>query len=119
MHQIEDRRFRSAPLALAGLLVLAGAGPSLADDFSVLSGSTPSIPAVAAPVAPMPAAACPPPQGYVPYRPVLSRLLEPKEFYLSNYAGVQYPSRAPGATLTPTTFRAITSARRRSFFWNR
>jgi hypothetical protein len=118
MHRIESRRFWSAPLVCAGLLVLAGAETTLAEDFSALSGSTPTVPALAAPVAPMAAPACPP-QGYVAYRPVLSRLLEPKEYYLSGYAGVQYPSRAPGATLTPTTFRAITSARRRQSFWNR
>jgi hypothetical protein len=32
----------------------------------------------------------------------------PKPVYLSNYAGVYYPSRAPGSPLTPTTFRAMT-----------
>jgi hypothetical protein len=117
MHRIGRRTVRRAPLVLAGLLVLAGTGTAHADGFGPLSGGTPAVQATA--TAPVSAPALPP-QRYVAYRPVLSRLLEPKQLYLNNYAGFQYPSRAPGATLTPTTFRAITSTRRRHvFFWNR
>ena len=126
MHRIGRRTVRCAPLVLAGLLVLAGTGTAHAEGFGSLSGGTSAVPAtttmpIPVPVpasAPVPAPAIPP-QGYVAYRPVLSRLLEPKQFYLNNYAGFQYPSRAPGATLTPTSFRAITSTRRRHFFWNK
>jgi hypothetical protein len=123
MHRIGLRTVRCASLVLAGLLVTVGTRTARADGFGLLSGGTPAVPVTTtlpAPVpVPVPAPAIPP-QGYVAYRPVLSRLLEPKQFYLNNYAGFQYPSRAPGATLTPTSFRAITSTRRRHFFfWNR
>jgi hypothetical protein len=122
MHRIGRGTVRCAPLVLAGLLVLAGTGTAHAEGFGLLSGGTSAVPATTTMPIPVPVpapAAAPaiPPQGYVAYRPVLARLLEPKQYYLGNYAGYQYPSRAPGATLTPTSFRAITSARRRHFFF--
>jgi hypothetical protein len=55
--------------------------------------------------APQPLPAPPP---YVAYRPIYSRLLQPKTLVLGNYAGANYPSIAPGAVLTPTDFRVLT-----------
>jgi hypothetical protein len=45
-------------------------------------------------------------QPYVAYRPVYP-LPGTKPLYLSNYAGSNYPSIAPGAALTPTDFRVL------------
>jgi hypothetical protein len=50
----------------------------------------------------------PQPPGYIAYRPIYSRLLQPKTLTLSNYAGANYPTVAPGAMLTPTWFGALT-----------
>jgi hypothetical protein len=58
----------------------------------------------------------PQPPPYVAYRPVLP-FFRPKTFTLSNYAGANYPSVAPGAVVTPTNFRALTGRPvRRSWF---
>jgi hypothetical protein len=56
----------------------------------------------------MPAVPVVPAQTYVADRPVVSRLLAPKQLTLSNYAGANYPSAAPGAAITPTEFRLRT-----------
>ena len=44
---------------------------------------------------------------YVAYRPVYPAP-SCKPFFLSSYAGANYPSTAPGAVLTPTDFRVLT-----------
>jgi hypothetical protein len=44
---------------------------------------------------------------YVVYRPAYP-IPGTKPLYLSNYAGANYPSRAPGAALTPAEFRMRT-----------
>lgn len=59
----------------------------------------------------------PQPPPYVAYRPVLTQFFRPKTFTLSNYAGANYPSVAPGAVVTPTDFRTLTGRPlRRSWF---
>jgi len=59
----------------------------------------------------------PQPPPYVAYRPVLPPFFRPKTFTLSNYAGANYPSVAPGAVVTPTDFRTLTGRPlRRSWF---
>jgi hypothetical protein len=85
------------------LLILAGlpackspAGPGLAPGQP---GGVAVVPA------PEPLPARPP---YIAYRPAFSRLFRPKAFTLSNYAGANYPSVAPGAALSPTDFRVLT-----------
>jgi hypothetical protein len=90
-----DRRYvRRATAVLAGLLVLCSTGTAQAGLGWLRRGTPEEVVASQ--------------QGYVVNRPVLSRLAMPKPVYLSNYAGVYYPSRAPGSPLTPTTFRAMT-----------
>jgi hypothetical protein len=48
-----------------------------------------------------------PPAPYVAYRPAFP-LPRSKPLVLSSYAGYNYPSRAPGAVVTPTDFRVLT-----------
>src|SRR4051812_2893629 len=46
-------------------------------------------------------------QPYVAYRPAYP-VRGTKALYLSNYAGANYPSVAPGAVVSPTDFRVLT-----------
>jgi hypothetical protein len=98
MHQTACWNRLAASVSLALLLVTlpacnASAGLGLLRRQSVTVVPTPQ---------PLPQ---PPP--YVAYRPVLP-FFRPKTFTLSNYAGANYPSVAPGAVVTPTDFRAMT-----------
>jgi hypothetical protein len=52
------------------------------------------------------AGVCVPPAPYVSYRPIYPA--PGRTLVLSSYAGSNYPSRLPGAVLTPTDFRILT-----------
>ncbi|MGE5756186.1 MAG: hypothetical protein ACM35G_10810 [Planctomycetaceae bacterium] len=93
MRRTDRRSVRRAATVLAGLLVLGSTGAARAGLGWPFRGTPEEVVASQ--------------QGYVVNRTVLSRLAMPKPVYLSNYAGVYYPSRVPGSPLTPTTFRAM------------
>ena len=114
MHRTECWNRRAASVSLALVLATlpacsASAGPGL---LRQQSGVT---------VVPTPEP-LPQPMPYVAYRPALTRpvvqrFFRPKTFTLSNYAGANYPSVAPGAVVTPTDFRMLTGRpARRSWF---
>jgi hypothetical protein len=48
-----------------------------------------------------------PPVPYVAYRPAFP-VRAARPLVLSSYAGYNYPSRLPGAVITPTDFRVLT-----------
>lgn len=96
----------SLSLSLSLAMTVAPASPARAEDVPM-----PSIPVTCPP-----AAAATPVKPYYAYRPVY-RVPGTRPLYLSNYAGANYPSRSPGAAVTPTEFRVLTGRDQRPR-WN-